>query len=702
MKPKLERPVDRRAQKTTHSREYLMFRFILTVTFGAFTLLALTFTFNAAHASFATLLADKHWQQSEAIDPVLQNTVCQASTSNSDHEGGLELLLSYPKDGALLPILALKTKTSAPLIAIKLSSRESEPMFLLQAAATPEEVNTYWYAPLNFPQLEKLIRAKNQLEIFLDPKGSSIPVKISLSGSANAIDAAKKCVSSKESPADFFTLLNQEKDSLVPELGDRSVVFLQASTQEAYRAYRAGRGTEEQLAILRKPFSSLLKKEAAALSGQASAQRRVNRAEEELNAAVNLAATLEAELIATRADLAQLKEQKPLAEADLSQKKAIYLPLKAQMEAQEKRVDAAAKLVKRIEAEISRNESLIARNQREIRALESERSELQSAIPGLEREVRSLESEFSNADSNYSRYNPSYELDRILDSDWAYRSAKRDLESKERELRQAESDYRSAEYRANDALRRLNDCRSRPDQNCSSQESEFNSALRERDSLRSKENQLRSEISSREWRIRSIGSEADSKVRSEQDRLRRIRDDFSSALRAKRDTLSSYRYRIEEIRDLIPTLRRQIEKAKDALPTLAQELLAAENALAQTIAERDAFARQIGFDVAEQNYRATTTRLEEISRGIAARTKALPSLEKKFASAKKAVPPAEKSLAQTRVRLSSANQALATIQVELKPLREQESVLVAKLAEEKSRFKLNQAIYQDLYRELTR
>ena len=96
-------------------------------------LLLLAFSIPS-HADFATLLADKNWQNTEETDPLLNTPVCRAFTQVSDSAEPVELSIAYPKDGKSLPMVTIRTRLAAPLATIKFSSRESEPFFLFHKA----------------------------------------------------------------------------------------------------------------------------------------------------------------------------------------------------------------------------------------------------------------------------------------------------------------------------------------------------------------------------------------------------------------------------------------------------------------------------------------------------------------------------------------------------------------------------------------
>ena len=650
-----------------------------------------------AHADFAGLLAPKDWQFEESATPV---PTCRAYTIVSNSENPLELSLSYPKDGKSLPTILVKTNRAAALASVKISSRESEPLFLLSAASESEPA-TYYYAPVNFPRLEKLIRDAVTLDLFFDPKGSPEAVRVSLRGSGEALRSVAKCLGKTQLPKEFFAALNKEKEALTPDLGDRSVARLKEATETAYQAYLSGLDAKAALDELRKPAASLLRKEKAALEVFNAADAKRARADTKLAEGRNEVSTLQTKIATAKASLASLLEQKPGAEQDLAQKKAIYEPLKAQLKAYEQVVEQARKSVASLESEIKKDEALISKNERTIRALQSEQAQLQRVIPGLESEASRLRIEYSQAESNYNSYNPSWERQRYLDNESRYRWAKSDLSSKESELSRARSDYYSASSRADMARSALYSCQAQPNNpNCSSQESDLRRYESERDDAQRKQRSLESDISSLESDIRRYESDADSRVSSEQSRLRSIRDSYASALYSKESELSRARGRVSEIRNTVPGLRRQIDKAEGEIPVLRQKLAAANVTLQQAIDTRDAFSSQIGFEKALQEYEAAQATLKAINEGIAQNKKDIPVLEKSHLRAQRNLPSLEKELVRAEAGAADTRTKLAAIQEQLKPLREQEAVVLAELAQHEARFKEGQAVYQDLYAEL--
>jgi chromosome segregation ATPase len=659
--------------------------------------LLLLFAFSApSHADFASLLADKHWQNAEETDPLLNTPVCRAFTQVSDNSEPVELSLAYPKDGKSLPMLTLRTRLAAPLVTLKFSSRESEPLFLLQPASGPESQNVYWYAPVNFAHLEQFIRAKLSLEIYF----GDVPVKISLSGSSNSVGDAKKCLGSVKVPTDFFKLLNQKKAELTPDLGDRTAQVMWRSTEEAFQAYLAGQSIDEALAVVRKPYASMLRKETSAKKAFDSANASHEKASQQLADARQKVSSIEQSIADGKAKLAALEEEKPKAEADLAVKKAAYLPLKEQMKPYDDKVAGAEKSVKNTSSAIRSNEYTISHNRSEINDLNDERDRLNRSISGLESDVDRYRREYSDAESDYDRYDPESEKRKILDSDFSYRWARDDLQKAHREYEAAANEKRQLDSQQAQNRAALARCKSQPNANCSAEQSAVDATDRAQDQAKNKMSRAQSAISSAEWSIRNAESSAESKVRSEQDRLRSERDDWASKLQGAQNDLDNTHSRISWIDNEIPDLRAEIRHAENALPGLKEKLTQSQAALEQAKTEREAFSQQIGFGAAEQAYEAADAHLDEVVKGIATAKKEIPALEKSLVKAQKEVPSLERSETRRKAELDKANAALQAIEQQLEPLHQQEAPLLADRQNEQDRFETNRAAYQDLYQYL--
>ncbi|MGZ3713168.1 MAG: hypothetical protein ACXVBE_15495, partial [Bdellovibrionota bacterium] len=138
-----------------------MFSKVFTVSVLSFSFLLTALPATPAKADFITVALENRWQSADESDAFLQSSVCRAFTQSTDSMEPVELSLTYPKDGKLLPMISLKTKLAPTLIAIKISKKETEYLFPIQAGATNADANLFWYAPLNFSRLESMVRDGN-------------------------------------------------------------------------------------------------------------------------------------------------------------------------------------------------------------------------------------------------------------------------------------------------------------------------------------------------------------------------------------------------------------------------------------------------------------------------------------------------------------------------------------------------------------
>ena len=651
----------------------------------------------SAHADYALTAAASQWKQADEADSFLQAQVCRAFTTSTSSAEPVELSLAYPKDPRILPMVSVKTKLAPPSIAVKITNTELEHLFLVQAGATNQDANLYWYAPVNFARFEAIVRERNFLDLVLDPKGARTAVRASLTGSANAMDAVKKCLKTTPVPYPFFKLLNAEKGSLTPDLGDRSPLFLFRTVQGAFDSYNAGVGIQAELAKLRAADKPLLDKEKAALASVKSAAATFTSAKTKLEAAQAKEADLTSKLAFAKAELARLQGEKPIAEADLAKKKGIYLPLKQQMAPYEKAITDAAAAVKALRDDIAAKEALIVRNERRIPELERESASLRRQIPGLESRERATRAEYDDADREYRNYDVRRETERELDRDASYSWAKRDLENARRELDRAKSAYWPKHTAMFQKKSEMEACqRQQPPVDCSAKVSEFQQAEREWQQAYREQSDWEGKVRDYERRISDIEDDVKRRIERISDELRRKRDSAESDYVSARNALNSAQDRIAEIRSAIPTLRRQIEAARAALPGLREKLTAAEALHAEKVAARDAFSRQIGFEEAKTAYLEADRVFNGIVAGIAARTKEIPLLTRDLATVTKSIPALQKAFTAADTALKAAEAKLAPIQEQLKPFRAAEAEKVAALAAEEARFATGRAAYQDL------
>ncbi|MGZ3660409.1 MAG: hypothetical protein ACXVB9_08910 [Bdellovibrionota bacterium] len=643
--------------------------------------------------------AASQWHNAEETDSYLQAPVCRAFTRAMSGAEGVELSFVFPKDAKLPPLAVIKTKLTPPMAAVKFSASDSASFFLLQSGATNQDTNLYWYAPVNFARLEAFVRDQNALTLVLDPKGAApTPVNFSLSGSTNALDAARKCAQSAPEPTAFFQLLNAQKDNLTPDLGDRSPAFLFRTVQAAFDAYRAGQGIQQELAALRKANAPLLNKETAALAAVKSSQAAFDSASSKLNAANAQVAALTQQLGDSKAKLAALQAEKPADESDLAQKKAAYLPLKAQMVPYDKAITDGAAQVSALTASIAQNQNTIDRNTQKIPAIQAESAQLQRQLPGLADSKSRAQSRYNEADRNYRSYDVNREYNNELARDSQYTWAKNAYDNAQRDYNSrmiARSQAQSELGHARDAL---NACHAQHQPNCSNWDSAVNQAQSKFNAALSAENSAQSAMNNARWQMDNRSSAARSKVQGESSRLQSIRSSAESAYNSAANALSQAQDRINEIRNAIPVLQAQIDKARAALPGLRDQLSAAEAALAKAKTDRQAFADSIGFGAAETAYSAADQKLKSVTAAIADLSKTVPQLTKDLAAAQKVIPGLTSAFQAAQTALTKAQATLAPIEEQLKPFRAQETVKLAELNAASDKFKNARAAYQDLRR----
>src|SRR4051812_7057879 len=93
----------------------------------------------SSHASIAFKAAQQKWQFADVVDADLQKEVCSAFTNQSDSTEPVELVMLFPKDGKTLPQIRVRSKLSAPMIAVQLDSKTTQPLFQIKAATNADE-----------------------------------------------------------------------------------------------------------------------------------------------------------------------------------------------------------------------------------------------------------------------------------------------------------------------------------------------------------------------------------------------------------------------------------------------------------------------------------------------------------------------------------------------------------------------------------
>jgi chromosome segregation ATPase len=645
----------------------------------------------AAQADFSPEAAGD-WNFVTETHPTFQQPSCRSSTSKSNSADFLQLSVQFAKSGNFVPHLTIATRGDFPAVAVKLSDTEMEFFYPWRTEPTG---TTYWYAPKQFSKVLEFLRQKSVVTLILDPKGSAVPVTVSLKGSAATIDQAKNCANATDfSP--FFVALHQEKQNLQPDLGDRSLNLLVQAVENAYLAFAQGGSTQKSLASLRKNAAPLLKKEEAAMTNTTKSAANLQTAESALQTAVQNAGALEQAILASETELQQLQQNLAAAEMDLAQKAQTYLQLKEQLAPYDQLVRDSEQEVASLQRSVQEKEQIIANNARVIARLQAELSQIQSDIPGLQNEVNRLEIALQTAESDLRRYDLFREKQNILDRDWQYRNLKMDFDNKQRELQRLEWDLRRAERdydRASDNLRR---CQQMNPGNCFSEQNELNRADRERDQARREMQRLERDLqwlrTQMDWRE----SAADREARAEYDRLRSRRDAVAQQTLQARNELSNKRNRSAEIQIQLPRLEQERGDAERILPELRAQLQSAESRKLTNLERRNAFANQIGYPQVEATYLEAKRIRDSYQAQVKEKNAKITKMKKDFAEAQKAVvartQERDKALAAHRTNENN----LAQIREQLRPIREQEAALLAQLQVEEEKFLWQQALYQDL------
>ena len=658
------------------------------------------FSGSSGQAMMAQSAADQHWKNVDEVDAYLQTPVCRTFTQASDSKELVELSLSFAKDGKLLPMIRLETRLAASRVDVKLSRSVTETLFLLKRAADSNDNNIYWYAPVNFSRFENFLRDNDVLQLILDPKGQPLPIKISLSGSTNALKQVATCLKTTKEPTEFLKLLNQQKDNLTPDLGDRTPAFLYQATQAAYAAYLAGQGTAAALAQLQKPFANLLASEASGKKAVAADQLALTKAQEALDKLNQEISSLTDKIAKDQTDLAKFKQDKPAADADLKQKKATYQTLLPQLTPYSKAIADAVSLVKKIQASILSDQNLIVKNGKKIVSDRQETIDLTNSLPSLRSRVNRTADAANRAASAYNSFNVSSEISSRLRSDGMYQMALSSLESDQRNLQNAQSKQQSAQSKVWQAQSALSSCQGNPQTsaNCSSQQSALSSAQSEESSASMEESSARMRVSSDQDEVDRRKNSVTNDVQRQADDLRSAYNSAQSAYDNARAEYADAQQRIRDIPGEIVRLQAAIDKATAEIPVLQDQLVAAQNQQAAAQASYDQFAKQIGFDVATSQFQAAQQLDDSINKGIADLTKSIPLSQKQLKKDQSNLPQVQKTAVQAQTTLTAAQAKLTPIQTQLAPYYEQAAPLMAAQKQQALDLQTQRAIYQDLYK----
>lgn len=662
-------------------------------------LLSLCLLSPIASAEVKTHDAGK-WKIADELNNDLNVASCRAYTTASK-PAGAELSLHFPKDPKALPYVTVKTRNAgvnSDLLALRISSRESQYFFRWKTGTDNATPDTFWYVPVDQRDLISLIRERDTLELVLDPKGAKAPLKFSLSGSSAVLDQARKCLGKNFPTADdFLKILVKEKDNLSPELGDRSVDLLFRSTQEAYAAYRLGQDYRARLDLIKKQFAPQVKAEAAALAARNAAQVQVDQniaAIEQTKAEI---ASAEAKLPSLQSNLDSLVNARPALQQTLDQKSAIYNPLREQVQPFLNRRDRAESRYNELAREVRRNENVVSEGENKVGALERERSELDSSIWRSQSKVNELERDLGTADSDLNRFSVPEEARRILQNDWQYSNLQEQRRQKNQQLHEARRNEEQAERRLQDLQRQLNECNSRQGANCADVQNQVNTATWDLSSKRSSTQSLDRECAQLEILIRGQEDSARNQAERKRDELKRKRDEISDQLRNAENELDRSRNRLGQVQFELQSTKADVDRARTALPGLRRDRDNASDEYDRANDEYQAKAKTIGYDVAEKEYLAAKSAVDDLDSRISSLRWEISFQQRIIAGGNDKVTALEQELENLRTGLATAEQRLAAAQAAAKPYHEEASSLEEGLTREGARFKNNRALFQQLY-----
>lgn len=644
--------------------------------------------------------ASSAWKMTAADDTVLQTPACLASTASAKVTPAMpvELVVSFPKDANLLPVIYVKItgiSRSAKWALIKFGAKEFQPMFLLQAAATNADPDIYWYAPKDLTKLIALIKANNTLDIAFDVKAATpVPVQFSLAGSTDAINKAVSCAKYNMTPADLFLKFMNEKVAITNPATGVAIDGIQALTQKSFGEYLKGRKVADSLTALRKAMKPLTDKESVAAKDFNTKQAEVDKISTDLATTEADIIKMENEVSDMTAALPNLDSQLTAAKTDLAAKKIPYDQGKSQLTNVEKVLASKQADLKKANDAVDKAESIVAADTAMIANLEARNRSLRSRIGQINGELPSAKRDVDDAHSEYQRYDERRERDSYLTSRTWYDSYVRDLDSKRRDLSSAQRDVGYAQGEVSSARSSLDSCKRTPNANCSSEESRLSSAESSLWSAQSREQSLESDISGLESRIRDCEAEADRHARAIADDLY---SKYTSASNYYDGLVNEKASAQSEIRNnetkRIPALQDEITRTNAALPGLKAAVDTAKVAVTDAQNRLAAERARIGFDVIEKAYVDAQTLVKQLSEQIANYKATIAKNKTQLPKSKANVTKLKAALAKAIPARDTAQTKLTGIQTQLGPQRQQEADLMREVDASTTLLKG----YRDLY-----
>lgn len=699
-----------------------------------------------------TLNSDPHimvqdWKAQEVTDALVQGSVCRASTTVSQGAFPVELSVNLPKSAIAPPYVVLKIYGAEPMPStalVKMDARVSHPLLAVASEVENETaVTSYVYIPLDLPRLYAKIRDELWLDLMLSSEGTSVPVRVSLRGSAATLRELAKCLgaSSVSLPTDYFRSLNTAETSVAPNVSEMTPVALFESTLKAFSAFQQGRDLQAQLSRLQAQMAQLVRAEETAQRAFADVDGRMNGLLAHLESHRQRLASAQEALARAQADLPALQAELAAADQEVAEKESIFRPLQSQLKPYDDRIASARTIRDRHAAEVRRLEGLINRlpgeignHQRRVSQLSGEISNLNGAIHRLEAEERSLQ----NA---VSRFNVEFEARRILQNDFSYTRLVQDERRLRDRLQSARQDERQKQAALDRAERELQQCRNarprdvRPDRptsgdfavgpispgqpggpnrpqpprppqppppppppapNCSAEQARVQAARREVNQARQEVSRAESDLN-RNQREQSL---AETRARSQaQNELSRLQNDLWRVTSARRDHENrAQQARSEHDRLLmqIQSLQNELTAARNSLPGQQSARDRAATDLSTATHERNALAVQIGFGPAQQAFQAAVSRRDGAKAAVEAKQTEINRVSAQVRTESTEVSNISGQIERLRPSHVAALARLEEARAQLKPAREQEFLLGGQIAAAKAELDQQRVNYQTI------
>lgn len=679
--------------------------------FTAKSLLLVFFT-SSSWAQTVPEITHGDWKSVTIKDPQTQRVTCQTRTQVmqivSTNPASItplngEFSLTFFKDFKDLPKLTLKLQANparANVILVKLNSKESHLMFLINAATDPAGFDLYQSAPLQLSTYLEVIREQSTLTVFLDAKIAT-PVsalKISLKGSSASLDEMQSCMGKDELlPIEFLKALNQVVDISQVQLAEQTPKAMINEVETAYSATLSAGVDNLALTQLRKKFSKIIDDEVTAKAVLSKAQKNVDdlnliltQKQQKLTDAKNEAAQIASGRPALLQNIEDLKNIEANKLATYEPVKKQLEPLDAEVHKQESREEDATSDLSRARNDVSQAESELATLQSRSRSAQSEKSNYESR-------ESSLKSDFDRADWDFRFFDVRRYRQDILSRDSHYRSAISTKQQAQSQLPGAQSDLSSAQSQLSSIQSQLNSCKATTGADCSALESQWNNQARLVEQKTREVQNLQNQINYANNVISNQERQADWAAQSKYDELRRTRDNLEGELRNTRAKISDLESELRRISSDIPRTEDEIRSAQSRVRDAQGYLRDARNKLADAEQKREALRAQLDYTRIRGEYLTAKADRQNAEKNLIttdARAKELTTLIPRYeADVKTAQARYEASLAPR----DSAKAKLDAISTQLVGFRQDETALLAKINASKLLFEQSRARYQALF-----